>query len=111
MVQRCEHIDHLLLRIRYFSTTTGIPDDLFLDTTTARDTQCHVYIINMYHRRHKTTQLGAPFAVVIGPIVQYANRTPVFGNAADRAQLCTVVGSVHVPSSSESNHRELVQGW
>ena len=32
----------------------------------------------MYHRRHKTTQLGAPFAVVIGPIVQYANRTPVW---------------------------------
>ena len=95
-----------LLRIRYFSIRLGRTDDPDLDTlSTAHGTQCHVYIINMHHRRHKTTQLGAPFALVIGPIVQYANSTPVFGNAADRAQLCTVVGSAHVPNSSVRNQR------
>ena len=101
-----------LSRNRYFSITSGTSDDPDIDTlSTARDTHCHVYIINMHHRRHKTTQSGAPFAVVIGPIVQYANSTPVFGNAADRAQLRTVAGSAHVPSSSDGNQRELVQGW
>lgn len=100
-----------LLRIRYFSITTGRSDVSFLDTlSTGSHPQCHVYIIDTYQRRHKTTQLGAPFAAVIGPIVQYANSTTVFGNSADRAQLGTVVGSAHVPSSLESNHRELVQG-
>jgi len=95
MAQRCEHIDHLA---RYFSITSGRSDDPDIDTlSTVRDTHYHVYIINIHHRRHKTTQSGAPFAVVIGPIVQYANSTPVFGNAADRAQLCTVVGYAHVP--------------